>query len=286
MMKMFLTLLATGAIAIQVTQTFALPPGDGFDFANFSSTAGLNLVGDTAQFNTRLRLTPAEFGKVGGAWFSDRQRVIGGFRTSFQFEVSQPDPNFGADGFAFIVQDDSATALGAGGSSLGFMDIGDGPGLDNFLAVEFDTHNSGITFDTNGNHIAIQTRRKNPPKDRQFLGSATPPFSIQGGGVHSAQIIYESLVLSVFVDNEVSPLLAIDLDLAALLDSADGKAWVGFTGATGGAWENHDILSWSFTSSRIPEPGTLFLALPCLAFAACRLRRTRMSPDPHGSLAA
>ena len=34
-----------------------------------------------------------------------------------------------------------------------------------------------------------------------------------------------------------------------------GKAWVGFGAVTGWAWENHDILSWTFGG---PTPGTAF----------------------------
>jgi hypothetical protein len=196
---------------------------------------------------------------VGGAWYSAKQNVSGGFQTSFAFEVSQPDSFFGADGFAIIVQDDSATALGAGGSSLGFMDTGDGPGLDNFLAVEFDTHNSGITFDTNGNHIAVQSLAKNSSEGRVFLGSATPPFTIQGGGVHTAHVTYAPGLLSIAVDGSPTPLLEVAVDLDALLDLDNGMAWVGFTGATGAAWENHDLLNWSFTS--VPEPSAVLLAV-------------------------
>jgi hypothetical protein len=262
--RLVLTLVMAIAISLLIQTTHA------FEYVDFSSTAGLNLVGDSAQVGNRLQLTPAVRAKVGGAWFSTKQGVGNGFRSTFSFEVADPDPNFGADGFAFIVQNDSPTALGAAGSSLGFMDIGDGPGLDNFLAVEFDTLNSGITFDQNDNHIAVQSRRKLPPKDRQFLGSANPPFSIQGGGVHSAQIAYDPGLLTISVDNSPTPLLQVNVDLATLLDLDDGLAWVGFTGATGAAWESHDILSWSFVS--VPEPGT-FLMLTQFGALICLPRR-------------
>lgn len=226
-------------------------------FSDFATTTGLNLVGDATQFNNRLRLTPAESGKVGGAWIDAKQLVAEGFRTTFAFEVAEPDPDFGADGFAFIIQNVSSTALGVGGSSLGFMDIGDGPGLENFLAVEFDTLNSGITFDTNDNHIAVQA--KNSSTAREFLGSATPPFSIQDGGVHTAQITYTPGTLRVAVDGATTPLLQVNVDINSLLGLSDGTAWIGFTGATGGAWETHDIVNWTFAS--VPEPAAASLVL-------------------------
>jgi Legume lectin domain len=228
-----------------------------FTYPNFSSTAGLNLVGTTSQFGSRLRLTSAQVHQVGGVWTTSKQSVANGFSTSFAFEVSDPDPNFGADGFAFLVQNDSVSALGTGGSALGFMDIGEGPGIANFLGVEFDTLNSGITFDTNDNHIAVQS--KSPGQDRVFLGTANPPFTIQSGGVHTAQVTYTPGTLKIAVDGSATPLLQVSVNLNSLLGLADGNAWVGFTAATGAAWENHDIVNWSFSS--VPEPSALCLLL-------------------------
>lgn len=243
-----------------------------FTYPNFASTNGLNLVGDAFQHGPRLRLTRADRHQIGGAWHITKQHVAAGFQTSFAFEVSEPDPNFGADGFAFIVQNVSSTALDQGsGSSLGFMDIGTGAGLENFLAVEFDTHNSGITFDTNGNHIAIQSKSTGQP--RIFLGSANPPFTIQGGGIHTAQITYEPGVLRIAVDNSPTPLLQVNVDLGALLGLTDHRAWVGFTAATGAAWENHDILSWTFATT-VPEPSCMVLVLTASLMCWSRRRST------------
>jgi hypothetical protein len=250
-----------------------------FSYSNFSSAAGLNLVGTTSQFSNRLRLTSAQTHQIGGVWTATKQAVGGGFQTSFAFDVSQPDPNFGADGFAFIVQNDSVSALGTGGSALGFMDIGEGPGISNFLAVEFDTLNSGITFDTNDNHIAVQS--KSPTQSRVFLGSANPPFSIQSGGIHTAQISYDPGFLKISVDGSATPLLQVNIDLDTLLDLQDGRAWVGFTGATGAAWENHDIVNWSFNST-VPEPSSsasILIAVTGLISVQSRRRTTRKQSD-------
>ena len=54
--------------------------------------------------------------------------------------------------------------------------------------------------------------------------------------------------MSVFVDDLVNPALVVSIDIAATLDlDCAGSLWVGFTAATASAYENHDILSWSFT---------------------------------------
>ena len=50
-----------------------------FNFANFSSTTGINFVGSAAQSGTALRITPATFSQAGAAWFTTKQYVQGGF---------------------------------------------------------------------------------------------------------------------------------------------------------------------------------------------------------------
>ena len=60
--------------------------------------------------------------------------------------------------------------------------------------------------------------------------------------------------LAVFVDDMVDPVLTVDVDISETLDLDHGSAWVGFTAATGGGWQNHDILNWSFTSSAEGQP--------------------------------
>ena len=41
------------------------------------------------------------------------------------------------------------------------------------------------------------------------------------------------------------------LDLGSLLKLHHGRAWVGFTAATGAAtWQVHDVLAWQWQSSR------------------------------------
>lgn len=57
-------------------------------FPNFSSTTGLNLVGNAAQSGNRLRLTPSSNFQGGAAWFNTKQLVEDGFETTFQFGIT------------------------------------------------------------------------------------------------------------------------------------------------------------------------------------------------------
>ena len=72
-----------------------------FQYADFSSTAGLSLVGTATTFDNDLRLTPATANASGGAWYSAKQGVQSGFQTAFDFNLSGGQAS--SDGFAFLV---------------------------------------------------------------------------------------------------------------------------------------------------------------------------------------
>ncbi len=60
--------------------------------------------------------------------------------------------------------------------------------------------------------------------------------------------------LSVYVDDLLTPVMVIPLNLAATLKLDNGRAWIGFTASTGDSkWQVHDILSWTFDSSRLDK---------------------------------
>ena len=228
-----------------------------FIFTDFGDTSGLNLVGSAAQVGQRLRLTPNTGGQAGAAWFVTKQSVGTGFQTTFQFQIAQ----FGADGIAFVIQNTDVAALGGGGGGLGYDSI------PNSLAVEFDTWEnvpgdfpSGLG-DPNDNHISVQTRGVLPNSaDPLFsLGSTTAIPFMSDGNSHTVKISYTPGSLQIFVDDIVTPALVANLDLATIVDLEDDLAWVGLTAATGGVSEEHDILTWSFNSTPVPEPATLLL---------------------------
>jgi hypothetical protein len=73
---------------------------------------------------------------------------------------------------------------------------------------------------------------------------------------------------------------AIDIsaiNLNQILNSSN--AMIGFTGSTGGSWENHELLNWSYQeleltsvppSQAVPEPSTLLGVLGLLGAIAKR----------------
>jgi glucose/arabinose dehydrogenase len=213
-------------------------------FADFSLPFGVQFLGDAHVASAMLRLTNPASDERGAAWFTTAQRVSTAWNADFQFQLAGGP---GADGFAFVIQNASTNELGAGGCELAYH------GIANSIAVEFDTYaNSGCSVasvnDLGAPHVSVHTlgTAPNSVSESASIGSTTvvPPFS--NGAVHTARISYIPGSLLIYIDDLSSPLLAVPLDLPATLSLAGDQAWVGFTGATGGLSESHDILNFNF----------------------------------------
>ena len=202
----------------------------------------------------------------------------------------------GADGIAFLVQNAGTTALGAVGGSIGYTGITNSvavqfdtwcnPGPEPSYG---DTCASGAS-PTSGDEISVQSCGPNANTadhnaltgpgnvtctfGRVDLSTLRNPIYISDGQVHNAQITYSppsstdgncspgsqfgSLFcgsLTVILDGRT--VLAVPFSLAYLGLDGNSDAFVGFTGATGAAFEDGDILNWSFTygsASAVTQP--------------------------------
>lgn len=219
------------------------PASEAFSFNTFIDPAFLVLRGSAAFTDGILRLTEANPGLVGGAWYALPAYVQEGFDTTFDFQIDRDS----ADGFAFVIQNVSPAVLGWGGSSQGYG------GIRNSLAVEFDTWRNGGLGDPNDNHVSVQTRglEANSCYHTYSLDCATLKSSISDNKVHTVKITYTpgELSISIFFDDDMQMLTVYDVFLENILSLMDGHAFVGFTAATGGGSETHDILRWLFVST-------------------------------------
>jgi hypothetical protein len=272
----FLVAIATGRAHAQI------------HFDNFASSAGLSLVGDARVSGKVLRITRAKAEKSGAFWFRDKQSVRLGFDTTFQFQLTHQDRLFyhGADGFAFVVQNSGPDALGGMGSAAGFG-VSDSSGVPPHagipwaVAVFFDTYRNKEEGDPSANYIGIRANGGPPvthwPPPRL---AASPDLSVRlkDGKVHTARILFQAPVLSVFLDGSVAPVLETRVDLSIATDR-QGRAWVGFTAATAGGWENHDILSWSLGGTNVSS--SMYMVTSDITFprSACLPNRNLCTPE-------
>src|SRR5262245_12752508 len=85
----------------------------GLNYPDFSSTSGLNPVGNAAPLGTAVRLTAATPTQAGALWYTQKQSVINGFDTTFTFRISNPGGPFGGgDGIAFSLQNYTPSSPG------------------------------------------------------------------------------------------------------------------------------------------------------------------------------
>lgn len=140
----------------------------------------------TAACGPALRLTSSSPRRAGGAWYGRRLNVREGFDTTFSLRPSNPSTRCGGghgahtrcrsrggDGFAFVVQEDRFDALGNGGGGLGY------DGVNNSLAVEFDTFYNPELLDVYENHVSVHSGGRRSPnsahEDAALAATARAP---------------------------------------------------------------------------------------------------------------
>jgi hypothetical protein len=219
-------------------------------FPDFSRTTGLTLGGSCAAVTTIdgrvLRLTSAMPLQSGSA-FASVTVDSRSFSTAFAFKLSSPDGlqdpagEVGGDGIVFAIQSKSAS-LGGTGGGLGIE------GVKPSVAVEFDTWKDDVTqfpmvADPSSNHIGVDI---NGNVMSVVTAEITP--QLNDGHVWYVWIDYDGAVLSVRLgessERPEAPALTYPIDIPAILGV--GQAYVGFAAGTGLAFQNQDVLRWTY----------------------------------------
>lgn len=215
-----------------------------FEINDFQATADrLNLMGNASFFEDRLRITPAATNNEGSCWYKAQKiNLEYGFETEFTFLISETGGNPG-DGFAFVMQNVSADALGGTGDAIGYK------GIPFVMAIEFDTKNDD---EGSKNHVNLSFYNPENKEYRRYATVHEIP-EITDGQPHFTKVIYNDGELQVFLDSYIFPVLSVKIDIAAKVNASEGEVWVGFTASTSGAVGNHDLLQWSFQQFS-PEP--------------------------------
>ncbi len=203
-------------------------------------TTLLALNGGTALSGTNLQLTNSGKNQATSAYYL-AQVSIASFTSDFDLQVTKTTSATLADGFTFVIQDASSTALGSGGGGLGYV------GIPNSLAIKFELFNgSGSGTDTTG----VYENGASTPVSSFNLSPAG--VNLANGSVVHVHVTYDGTTLAwsvARVQGVEFPLTAnnqMTVNIPHIIGS--NTAWVGFTAGTADSTATQTILDWTFTN--------------------------------------
>ena len=233
-------LLANSDIATAV-YTITTGGGGSLNYGSGFTATGLTINGSGAINGSRLRLTDGRTGENTSVW-STTPVNIQTFTGDFNFQVTNPV----GDGFTFTIQNAGTTAIGRGGAGLGYGagSPGGSGGIPASLAVKFDLYsNFGEGPDSTGLYIDGASPTI-PAVDMTNSG-----IDVHSGDIFNVHMTYDGTTLTITITDTVT-YAAFSQSWPINIPSTVGSstAYVGFTGASGGATAIQDILSWTFAS--------------------------------------
>jgi hypothetical protein len=226
---------AVGSAAYTINSgTTVINLGGGF------TPGSMVLNGKSVLNGTRLRLTDGGTGEASSAWYSSTVNIQQ-FTTNFSFQITG-GTNPTADGFAFVIQGGSNTALGPSGQGLGYGGTG---GIPNSVAVKFDLYsNNGEGPDSTGLYVngAVPTT---PAIDMTSSG-----VNVHTSDIFNVQMSYDGTNLTMSITDATTNATfthAWPINIPGTVGA--NAAYVGFTGGTGGYTAIQEIIGWTMSSS-------------------------------------
>ena len=222
MRSSILLLFATFYAFAQTTPCFT------FEEDEFSISGDALIINDDT-----VRLTQAQNWQSGFIW---SQNLIN-FDLDFSLEVElyfgTQDSN-GADGIAFVIQPLSNDE-GSNGGGIGYE------GISPSLAIEFDTWWNGHD-PTQEDHVALIANGQTfSTAEHSAYTPYIPVENLEDGQWHPIQITWDKTdkILALTLDNVA--MFSVSIDIPALFFDENPNLYWGFTAATGGANNLHQV---------------------------------------------
>lgn len=204
-----------------------------------SSGQGYNLVGNSTQSGGDcFILTQAQQWQNGAIWYEEAINISEPFSLQFTINFGNLDAA-GADGMVFVMQQVGNEVIGVPGAGMGFE------GFSPSLGVEFDSFQNVSFGDPAFDHLAINT---NGNPNHNLVGNLAGPVpisptsdNVEDGQDYVIDISWDpsSNTFSVSVNCEVR--LQVNVNLEFFVFSGSQEVFWGFTGATGGEFNEQRI---------------------------------------------
>lgn len=256
------TPFVAGTAGTALNQTFYISARDSLTLLGND----FSLVRDAVASGSAVALTPAENAKAGAVFSKRRIDVSASFEVNVQLNFGSNASNpssaidlVGADGIAFVLQPNASTQVSSGGG-IGYS------GMENAFAVEFDTYDNGGEESTKKDHVALMVGSSTNHGAWVPVGSSLITVgsagNIEDGDWYTVQFQWEPKLTAGSACGDASKgkfTLRFDqnkngsfdvgetlyngycLDLESYFAATGGVVYYGFTAATGGQNNLHQV---------------------------------------------
>jgi alpha-L-arabinofuranosidase len=224
---------ASAAVSSSVASAaYTIVSGSGLiNYAVGFNPNGLQLNGGATVGSGALEITDGGGSEARSAWYSSRVPV-----NSFTTDFTLLTTNASADGLTFTIQNTGLTALGAVGGSLGYAGIGKS------VALKFDLYNSAGEGSNSTGVYLNGAQPKLPSTDLTSTG-----IDLHSGHQIRVHLTYDGTTL-IETLTDATTNATVTEQFPVNIPGAVGAttAYVGFTGATGGATAVQKVLNWTY----------------------------------------
>jgi parallel beta-helix repeat protein len=241
----------SGATGNQVLGNFIGTLADGtspaptINFPNgFAGSGSFFTYNGGAKLNgTALELCDGNGGEA-RSLFTTNELDITHFFTQFSFSITPAGQT--ADGMTFCIQSNANTALGGAGGSLGFQGIGKS------IAIKFDVWDNGGeagggSGSSPSDSTGLFTDGANPVGIPPSIDMTPSGVILRSGDVMNVTLSYDGTSLTETVTDPTAKATfthTYTIDIASTVGS--NKAFIGFTGGTGGVSSTQQIFKWTY----------------------------------------
>jgi gliding motility-associated-like protein len=191
--------------------------------------------------NDCFTLTSPQSNQAGAIWHQSAISLNNSFEISFDAHfsaVGTPNDN-GGDGITFTLQNPGLQALGGVGGAMGYS------GITPSLSIEFDTHpNTGEPAE---DHIAVHLNGDAATAVVGPVPASATQANIEDGTVHAVKITWSKPDSSLRIYFDESLRLTYKDQLINPLFGSNPDVYWGFTGSTGGNYNEQGICNILFT---------------------------------------
>ncbi len=229
----------------EITATPAIA-AQGINFSTgFASAASALAINGSGRIDSsgNLLLTSNSPSQITSVFAKGKQNVAA-FTTSFDFQITGSWPL--ADGFTFVIQNASQTAMGQSGAGLGYGATNLGAGIGSSVAIKFDINdNSGEGNNSTGLYINGAT-----PSNVGAVNLGGTGFDLRSYDPSRATLTYDGTTLTVVLTDLTTGATATQHYVVNIPSIVGGNtAWVGFTASDGSIVSSQTVTKWTYTGS-------------------------------------